>query len=143
MENGTHGRRWYTEEKNNIAFSFVIEADCKIEKLDGMTLEIAEVIVKIFKKFYNIELQIKHPNDIVYNRKKIGGILSETKLNKEKVKYIVIGIGINTNQKLFNKDIEEIASSIKNEFGINIDSKKIITEFCNEFEEKIIKRIGK
>ena len=38
---------------------------------------------------------------------------------------------------------KDIASSIKKEFGINVDSKKIIAEFCNEYEEKIIKRIGK
>lgn len=143
MENGTHGRKWYTEERNNIAFSFILKADCRIEKLEGMTFEIAETIVNIFKNLYNVQLQIKHPNDIVYNGKKIGGILSETKLNKENVKYIVIGIGINTNQEIFNKDIEKIASSIRKEFGILVDSKKIISEFCNEFEEKIMKRIGK
>lgn len=141
-ENGTHGRTWYTEEQNNIAFSFVINPNCKIDNLEGMTLEIAQVMIQTLKKIYDIELQIEIPNDIVYNGKKIGGILTETKLNGEMVKYIVIGIGINTNQEKFNNDIKNIATSIKNEFGITVDSKKIIAEFCNEFEEKIIKRIG-
>ncbi len=108
-----------------------------------MTLEIAETMITVLKNIYGIELQIKYPNDIVYNNKKIGGILSETRLNNTKVKYIVIGIGINTNQMVFNENIKDIASSIKKEFGINVDSKKIIAEFCNEYEEKIIKRIGK
>lgn len=141
MENGTHGRTWYTEEQNNIAFSFVVSPNCKIKKLEGITLEIAQVIVQIFKKLYNIELHIKVPNDIVYNDKKIGGILTETKLCGERVKYIVIGIGINTNQEKFNKAIKEVATSIKNEFGITVDSNKVIAEFCKEFEEKLIKRI--
>lgn len=44
--------------------------------------------------------------------------------------------GINTNQKKFSPEISEIASSIKNEFGIEVDGKKVITEFCNLLEEK-------
>lgn len=139
---GTHGRKWFTKEKNNIAFSLYIKANCEIEKLDGFTIQIAKIIVNIFKKLYNIELQIKEPNDIVYNGKKIGGILTETKLIGNIVKHIVIGIGINTNQEKFDKEINDIATSIKNEFGIEIDSKKVILEFCKEFQEKSIKRIG-
>ena len=141
-ENGTHGRDWHTDEKNNIAFSFFINSNCKIEKLDGMTIEIAETIVETFKDLYNIELKIKYPNDIVYNEKKIGGILTETKLNGNIVKSIVIGIGINTNQEVFNKKIENIATSIRNEFNITIDNNKIISKFCNLFENKLIERIG-
>lgn len=140
---GTHGKIWKTDEQNNIAFSFLIEPDCDISKLEGMTIEIAEVILEVFEKMYNIKLQIKLPNDIVINGKKIGGILTQTKLKGENVKYIVIGIGINTNKMQFSDDIKEIATSIKKEFGINIDNQKFINEFCNLFEEKIIKRIGK
>lgn len=92
MESGTHGRKWHTDEKNNIAFSFVIEANCRIEQLEGMTIEIAETMVEVFRKLYQISLEIKFPNDIVYKGKKLGGILTETKLNGEFVKYVVIGI---------------------------------------------------
>ncbi len=45
--------------------------------------------------------------------------------------------GINTNQEQFPPEISEIASSIKNEFGIDVDGKKVITEFCNLLEKKI------
>ena len=92
MESGTHGRRWHTDEKNNIAFSFLIEANCEIEKLEGITLEIAETMVEVFKKLYHISLTIRFPNDIVYQGKKLGGILTETKLCGKIVKYVVVGI---------------------------------------------------
>lgn len=70
----------------------LIEPNCEIEKWEGFTLEIAEILVTIFKNLYAISLEIKHPNDIVYQGKKIGGILTETKLQGEMVKYVVIGI---------------------------------------------------
>lgn len=109
--------------------------------MEGITIEIAEVILDVFKRVYNINLKIKKPNDIIFNNKKIGGILTQTKLQGEKVKSIVIGIGINTNQEEMEEEIKKIATSIQKEFEIEIDNRKIICEFCNEFEKKIKSRI--
>ena len=92
------------------------------------------------KRKYGIILNIKEPNDIVINNKKIGGILTEAKILSEKVRYLVIGIGINTSKENFTEDIKNIATSIKKEFNINIDTLEFITEFCNAFEEKILRR---
>lgn len=139
---GTHGRVWHTDEKNDIAFSFAIKTNSKIDNLDGITLEVAEIFTNIFKE-YGINNQIKLPNDLYLNGKKFGGILCQTKLVGENVKYIVIGIGININKKRFSKDIEEVATSIKKEFpNIEINTLDVITKFCNIFESNLIKRIG-
>lgn len=135
---GTHGRVWHTDKENNIAFSFFIEQNCNAKKLEGITLKIAEIIVQIFDELYSIKLNIKFPNDIVYNNKKIGGILTQTKMVGENVKYLVIGIGINTSQTEFVEDIKNIASSIKNEFEVNVDVEDFITTFCNKFEQVLI-----
>lgn len=137
---GTHGRRWHTDEENNIAFSFFVQMNCEVCKLDGITVEIANIIVDIFKEKYGINLEIKEPNDIVYNRKKIGGILTQTKINSGIVKALVVGIGINTEKETFSEDIKDIATSIKKEFNINVDVKEFITEFCNVFEKKFLKK---
>ena len=137
---GTHGRIWHTDEDNNIAFSLYIETDCKYPKLDGITIEISKIILRVFKNLYQINLQIKEPNDIIYNGKKIGGILTESKILKDKVKYLVIGIGINTNKQQFPEDIKNIATSIKKEFNINIDNMLIIKQFCKEFEKHLISK---
>ena len=137
---GTHGRKWYTDEENNISFSFYIRINCNVEKLKGITIEIAEVIKQILKEKYDVDVQIKEPNDIYYNGKKLGGILTETKIISEKAKCLVIGIGINTNKKCFEEDIKNIATSIKNEFGIVIKTTDFIVYFCNEFEKKVIEK---
>ena len=131
---GTHGRIWHTDEENNIAFSFYVETNCNINKLDGITIEIAKIIVDILMKKYGIQLSIKEPNDIVYNGKKIGGILTESKVQSELVKFLVVGIGLNTNKTIFSDDIKDIATSIKREFDVEIDRDDFICEFCNRFE---------
>lgn len=124
--------------EGNIAFSFATRPNCSIEVLEGVTLEIAEIILKTFKKLYGIELEIKKPNDIVKNGKKIGGILTQTKLQGEKVKYLVIGIGINTKEINYKG-----ATTIRKEWNIEVDNFKVITVLYNLFKEKLIKRVEK
>lgn len=139
---GTHGRIWHTN-KNNIAFSFYIETNCNTEKINGITIEIAKIIVDIFKKEYNINLDIKEPNDIMFNNKKICGILTESKINSRKTKFLVVGIGINISEQNFTEDIKNSATSIEKEFGIEIDRVKFIEDFCNKFEKNLKERIKK
>ena len=138
---GTHGRIWHTDEKGNIAFSFYIQTDCEIERLDGLTIDIAKILVDMFREKYKINIQIKEPNDLMINNKKIGGILTQGKINGKYIKYLVIGIGININKKYFTNDIKDIATSIKNEFKVDIDREEVIAEFCNIFEKEINRRI--
>lgn len=137
---GTHGRNWYTEKANNIAFSIILFPDCNIDLLNNFTFEIAETLVNIFKDLYGIEIDIKLPNDLIIAEKKVGGILTETKLQGNKVKVLVIGIGINTNDKETSDEIKNISTSIKNEFNIKIDNYMVIGEFCNRLENKLIYR---
>ena len=101
-----------------------------VKQYESLTIEIAEIILEVFHKLYQIKLQIKNPNDIMINKQKVGGILTETKLQGEIVKQLVIGIGINTNN-------EEISTSIKKEFGIAIDNSRVIEEICQRIGEII------
>ena len=98
-------------------------------------------VYRFFEEKYGINLQIKAPNDIYYNEKKVGGILTESKIVGQKTKYIVVGIGINTNGKNFSDDIRNIATSIKKEFNIDVDNLFIVNEFCKIFEKRLMKRI--
>lgn len=131
---GTHGRIWHTDEENNIAFSVYFDLSkelCNVSELDGLTIKIAKNIVETFKNIYDINLSIKFPNDIYCNGKKLGGILTETKVLNGLVKCVVIGIGINTNQIEFDDEIKDIATSVKREFGIEVDNLLIMKEILN------------
>ena len=138
---GTHGRVWHTDEKDNIAFSFYLEMNCNLNKISGLTMDVAECLTNIILNKYNLRIDIKSPNDLMINGKKIGGILTESRTSLNKVKYLVIGIGINTSKMSFTNDIENIATSIKKETGIVIDREYVVSNFCNSFEEIIKERV--
>ena len=139
---GTHGRKWYTEE-NNIAFSLYMRLQCNIDRIEGITIDIATIIVNILKQMYGItKLDIKLPNDIYIHGKKLGGILTETKLKGNIVKYLVVGVGMNNSLMEFCDEIRDTATSFKKEFNLEIDVNKFISNFCNYFEDVILKRIA-
>ena len=98
---GTHSRKWYTGKNNNLAFSFVLYPNCNIKNLDKLTIIIAESLVQAVKELYLITLEIKKPNDIIFQGKKLCGILTEGITEGEITKKVFIGIGFNVNETIF------------------------------------------
>ena len=139
---GTHSRKWYTGKGKNIAFTFVLYPQKRINEFERFTYMLAETMLETIQILYNINLQIKIPNDIVYNGKKVGGILTESVSNGEIVKKIFVGIGLNVNQEKFPGNLSDIATSLKKEFGGEYDREKILIKFLELFEEKYLVQIN-
>lgn len=133
---GTHGRKWISEKGKNIMFTLVLFPNCNIEKIQGLTILIANCLVRAIENLYKIKLNIKYPNDLMCNNKKIGGILTESISQNSIVKKIFIGIGFNVNSKKLDKEIENIATSLCLEFDKEFSREKIISEFLNIFENE-------
>lgn len=132
---GTHDRKWYSGKGQNISFTFLLYPNCNINKLDNLTIEIAEKIVQVIYELYKIRLDIKKPNDLMINKKKVGGILTETKLCGEIVENLFVGIGINVHQTEFNKEICDIATSLEKEYPkIKFEREIVISKILEKLE---------
>lgn len=138
---GTKGRKWYTKNSGNIAMTIILYPNCNINKLQGLTMEIAKCMVIAINQLYGYVLDIKEPNDLMLNGKKIGGILTETAVLNENVKHILIGIGFNVNELNFDEEICNIVTSLKLEYNIEFSVEKIIIKFLEIFEQKFEERL--
>lgn len=136
---GTHGRKWYSEKNKNIAFTIILYPECELQKLKNLTKDIAKCVVEALNRICKIKTDIKEPNDIMLNGKKMGGILTQIITKGENIRYLLIGIGINVNSKSFPLDLEKIATSLKQQTKKEFCKEKIIAEFCNIFEEYCIR----
>jgi len=97
--------------------SIVLTPKLPVTKLPLLTLAAAEIVVKTIHKLYSLKAEIKLPNDVLINGKKVCGILAESVLEIDKLKYVVLGIGINVNNRVADK-IEGIkVTSIRKELG--------------------------
>ena len=106
-------RNFYSPKEKCILFSVILRPKCFPKDAPKFTLLAAVAVARAMEKF-NLHAEIKWPNDIVHDGRKIVGILTELAAEVDFVKWIVVGVGINVNIKPedFPEDIKNIASSL-------------------------------
>ena len=95
---GRMGRAWFSPKYKGIYFSLVIRPKISPQQAPLLTLISALAVCQSLKRF-GFEAQIKWPNDILLNNHKIAGILTELNAEMDMVYAVIIGVGINVNNK--------------------------------------------
>ena len=131
---GTNKRKWYSDE-DSIICSFLIKIRNKTIPLD-YSYRIGIIVSNVINKICNVKTYVKKPNDIYLNKKKLGGILIETRYLSEKLDYVIIGIGLNVNQILLPKEIKDIATSLTIETERKYNKEEIISGLIKELERE-------
>lgn len=120
--------------------TIILKPKCKITDLKNLTIEIANCMQKTIYDLFEIKLDIKEPNDLILNDKKISGILTEINTIGEKINYLLISIGFNVNEEVFSDDLKNIATSLKKEFNKDFSREDIIVDFIRNLEIILSKR---
>lgn len=94
---GRLGRSWISPKYKNILFSVLLRPDLSPAEVSKVTLMAAVSVVKTLHSVTTHRFSIKWPNDILFNEKKLCGILTEMSSEPDRVNFIVVGIGINVN----------------------------------------------
>ncbi len=133
---GKWRRVWISPQGEGIWMSLILRPKLKPEDTAKITLMTAVAIVKALDKQLGIKARIKWPNDILVKGKKIAGILTEMKTEKAKVKFVIVGIGVNTNID-FSKFPEELRggiTSVKKEYLRQFSPERLMKEILREME---------
>ena len=114
---GRNDRVWESLKDLNLMFSILIKDPKLLNESKALSLMTAVEIAKLLESYQINNVSIKWPNDVLVNDKKICGILLEGQLPN----YLVIGIGLNVNQKEFPSNLRRPATSISNELNKDLD----------------------
>ena len=131
---GRLDRKWVSDKPNNCYISFVLKPDLKFQKNFPNITQYLSIVLCETLEAYGIEPNIKWPNDVLVNNKKIAGILSEMSFSAKGYEGIVLGIGVNLN--LSKSDLEDInipATSLNLETSKNINKELFINSLCDNF----------
>lgn len=131
---GRMGRVWQSEEDAGIYMSLALLPHMEIDKVMQITLISALAVREAICDFSGVSTQIKWPNDIVYEGKKLCGILTEATVEKVVAKKVIAGIGVNVNNTAFADDISQIATSLKLITGRDFHREKLINCIIDKFE---------
>ena len=131
---GQRGKKWHSTKNKNLLFSVCIKSNDYINnQLVYFNIITSLSIVYTLRNYIkNAVINIKSPNDILVDGHKISGILIETSILKNKIKRIIIGVGINVNQSRFSFK-ENNPTSIKKILNFNIDKNEVLNLFLEKF----------
>lgn len=129
---GRLGRVWVSPP-GNIALSLILYP--RRAYLSALIMLASLAVVHSLEKVTGLKPQIKWPNDVLINGRKVCGILIESDVQKDKVKYAILGIGINVNLRLADfPEIQPMATSLSDELGKEVSRLSVIRDLFVEIE---------
>ena len=137
---GRRGRQWQSLPGTSLSFTILLRPDFVPDKASMITLVMALSVAEAVEETTGAEVGIKWPNDIVMNRKKICGMLTEMTMTPEmdEIQYVVVGAGINVNNgspEEFQEDIRPTATSLRIETGRQYNRAELLDKVLMRFEE--------
>jgi len=142
---GRMGRSWFSPSKTGLWMSLVLRPDIPPSKMPGLSICAGLALVQTVQKLFGLEAKIKWPNDCLIGERKFAGILMELSAEIDQVRFAVMGVGINANQKRmdFPSDIRKKTTSIRIELGEKVSRLELLKHFLVGFEKIYLGFVGK
>ncbi|MCP9469628.1 MAG: biotin--[acetyl-CoA-carboxylase] ligase [Nitrospira sp.] len=140
---GRLSRQWHSPPGANLYCSVIVKDEGRTigdtEWLSWMPLVSALAAAEAVQVTASIPLSVKWPNDLLYQDRKVGGILCESLRTPIQGSIVVIGIGINVNlpQESFPKDLQQTATSLFEIAHRTIDRNRLLARLLYELEQGI------
>lgn len=132
---GRLGRPWHSPIGTGISMSLILKPKIPPQQAPQLTLLTAVAVIRGIEEATGIQCDIKWPNDILINEKKLVGILTEMQADLDQIHSVIIGIGINVNQVSFPEELKEIATSLRLEKGEEVNRANLIKRILENFEQ--------
>jgi len=137
---GRKDRVWYSIKDQNLYFSILLtDKNYFGENINLINLASSLAVAQAIENLFQLNTNLKWPNDVLIKGKKISGILLEASSQGSKIERLIIGIGINVNQTVFQGNFNIPPTSIKLEAKENIERERLLAEVLNIFEELLEK----
>ena len=134
---GRLGRRWTSPGQKGLWFSVLLRPELRPQEATQLTVASATALARAIESETGLNPEIKWPNDIVIHGKKIAGILTELHAELDRVKYVILGIGVdvNLNATDFPPELRRLATSLKMEAGRMISRSELAAALLRELDE--------
>jgi BirA family biotin operon repressor/biotin-[acetyl-CoA-carboxylase] ligase len=135
---GRLGRSWHSPEKMGIYVSIVLRPKFAPPKAPGLSIMSALAVAESLIKSGVKNVQIKWPNDVLISGRKTAGVLTELSAEKNKINYVIVGIGINVKQLEtdFPPNIRNTATSVEREFKNEMRRVELLKTLLFNFENE-------
>jgi BirA family transcriptional regulator, biotin operon repressor / biotin---[acetyl-CoA-carboxylase] ligase len=135
---GQAGNQWRSKKGENLTFSLILRpVFLKPNEQFLITVALSLAIKDMLEEFLPGEVQIKWPNDIFFDNRKIAGLLIENVLRGNYFDSCIAGIGLNVNQLEFPQEIEATSLALisKQQYSLNTILNKLLASIASFYQE--------
>ncbi len=130
---GRFGRSWVSPAGKNIYVTLVLRPP--LERLRPLSIVAPLAVALAIEDETGLSPRVKWPNDVVTAGRKLSGILIESELAGQEVRYALVGIGVNVNFDIEEgSEIAAVATSVKREIGREVQREALLAALLNRFE---------
>lgn len=124
---GRFGRTWHSESTSNIYSSFAFRPHVEPERMQTFTLWMGVNVCMLLENFAGVAPGIKWPNDILFEGRKAGGMLTEARVDADQIRDLVFGLGLNVNTPpaQWPDDLARRAASLSQLTGTDLDLNRL------------------
>lgn len=135
---GRRDRNWTSVKEQSLTFSILLNRNLNAKNINILNLGASLAVAQAIENLYQLDVELKWPNDILVGGKKVAGILLDAVSKGDKIEKVVVGFGINVNQPNFTGKFLIPATSIKLEFKRDSNRERLLSEILNFFESILI-----
>lgn len=133
---GRRGKRWLSPFGSNLYMSMYWQLEQGMSAAMGLSIALGTAVAQVITELGIGDVEVKWPNDILVNGKKIAGILVELEGQALGVAHAIIGIGLNLNMPaLLHQDIDQPWTDIRTELGRSFDRNQLATQLMLKCRE--------
>jgi len=136
---GRLSREWISYKDNSLTFSILLTEKLNAKTLNLINFAAAISVAEAIENLFQLDIRLKWPNDVLVVTRKVCGILVESISKGDKIERVVVGIGVNVNQPMFEGHYNIPPTSIRKEFGKVVSRERLLAEILNEFETNLKK----
>jgi BirA family biotin operon repressor/biotin-[acetyl-CoA-carboxylase] ligase len=133
---GRLGRKWISPAHKGLWFSVLLRPDLRPQETTQLTVASATALRRAIQSETDLKPEIKWPNDILIRGKKVAGILTELSAEVDRVKHIILGIGVDVNLDAgeFSAELKKTATSLKTETGESVSRAELAAAILRELD---------
>jgi len=131
---GRLGRKWISPAGEGLWFSVLLRPQLPPASATQLTIAAATAVARAIRLETGLLPQIKWPNDILLEGRKVVGILTELSAELDRVRYVIIGIGVDVNIKEFPAELADSATSLAAAVGKNFIRAEIAAAILKELD---------
>jgi len=134
---GRLGRRWLSPSRKGLWFSVLLRPDLRPEETTRLTVASATAVRRAIEQHTGLKPEIKWPNDIHIGGKKVAGILTELSAELDRVKYVILGIGVDVNVAAADlPELRKVATSLQVELGHPVSRAELAVAILRELDSE-------